>query len=103
MIRYTRSDYMEKRCSYDEYYQQFVTVGVKLAVNDRFGIKRLTEAYEQDKSFNSIPLKEWDETKILYKTVCERIREAGDFPTLSGQVCIAKQAARMLVLDLPTN
>ena len=101
MIRYKRSDYMAKRCTYDEYYQQFVTVGVKLEVARRFGLNHLTEAYEQDKSFNTIPLKKWDDTHILYKTVCERLHEAGDFPTLSGQVCIAKQAARMLVLNLP--
>ena len=66
MIRWTRKDYMDGRCSYNDYYEQFVTVGVKLAVNARFSIDRLTRAYEQDHALNTIPLKEWDDTKILY-------------------------------------
>ena len=85
---------MDGEFTHREYNAQFVTDGIKSVVKSRFGLKRLKETSDQ-KNLNSIPLKEWDDTPIF--GVSAKLREAGDYLTAAGKVCILKEAARQLI------
>jgi len=88
----TRKQFLDGQATLDEYYQQFITDAGRAWVIYTMGRDRLLKS--KDKSFNDIPLALWD----LYPfTPGERMRAAGDFPTLAGAVCIAKTIARQLV------
>jgi hypothetical protein len=91
---FTREDRLNNKCSHREYYGQFVSNYTLRRVGERFGLDRLVKAYHEDKSFNTIPLKEWDMIAIMLEIPME---DCGDTLTLSGAVCIAKEAARLLV------
>lgn len=92
--KFTRSDYMEKRCTHRQYYAQFVTAA-KDRVRRAFTIDRLRAAFAKDEHFNSIPLGEWD--GLASGLPLYGIKEAGDYCTPAGQVCALKEAARQLV------
>ena len=97
----TRKDYMENRCTHREYYAQFVTNITKQRVLRTIGNKeRLREHFklESEEFFHpgKIQLKTWDKFPII-STEADKMREAGDYLTLSGVVCIAKEAAKQIV------
>lgn len=92
----TRKDYMDNKVSHEDYYGQFVTDGVKSIVANRIGIDRIKKS--KDRSFNDIPLKEWDDI-ILSSSIADKVREAGDIYSLSTQVCILKAAARLIKIS----
>lgn len=89
----TRQDYINKKCTYEEYYAQFVNDNVKLMVKDHIGINVILNS--KDEHFNDIPLKKWDLIGLPYG-IRDLLKEAGDFYTLAGQVCILKAAARQI-------
>lgn len=97
--QFTRSERLNNECTHDQYYSQFVTDSIKNIVRDRFGIKQLKSAFNDDKSFNSIPLIKGDALAELlkYENVGHKMRELGDYPTLAGLVCVLKYAARHLI------
>lgn len=103
---FSRADYLEKLCTHDQYYRQFVTPDVRTLVLQRIGLTRLLEATDQ-RYFNDIPLHIWDALAGATRKSpaghavgnSSAMRRAGDYPTLAGSVCILKQAARDLVAE----
>lgn len=88
-----RADYMSNKVSHQEYYRQFVTPFVMDLVKSRIGIDRIRAS--KDPNLNDIPLKMWDDMHPIVSP--NRLQEAGDGLSLSSTVCIAKQAAKMLL------
>lgn len=86
------------------YYGQFISDSLKQRVIARFTIERLLAS--ADIHFNDIPLAEWDRMAggsgspsggLVYNpdwAPLARMKEAGDYYTLAGGVCILKEAAR---------
>ena len=94
MIEHTRKQYLDRECTHREYYGQFVTKGVSDALGGLDILK------SNDVHFNDIPLKRWDMRAPFIKLhVGRQLRDAGDYFTLSGAVCILKEAARQIVED----
>jgi hypothetical protein len=97
---YTRKDRLDNKCSHEEYYHQFVTGEHKQYVRYKFGINKLKIAYEENKSFNTISLSQWDWISISpFMMLKISMKDVGDYLTMSGIVCILKQAAREIVLE----
>lgn len=92
---FSRQQYLNKECTFEEYFRQFVTPFVKAIVRDSIGMKAILAS--TDPHMNDIPLQKWDN---LHHVVLESTRamrkETGEGNALSGSVCIAKQAAFML-------
>lgn len=94
----TRKDYLGNKCSHHQYHVQFVTPSLQSAVKERIGLERILNS--GDPHLNDIPLVEWDQFLPLIRAqfeVTTRMKEAGDFLTLAGAVCIAKAAARQII------
>lgn len=92
----TRKDRLENRCTHREYYAQFVTEDIRRMVVDRFGMDRLQRS--TDPHLNDIPLQHWDALGVPFpRHIAEWMRAEGDFPTMAGWVCIAKEAARQAI------
>ena len=94
---HTRQDYLDGKCTHREYYAQFVTLAIKEAVVRRWGKEQITGAFKADEHLNSIPLASWDDFVLRRRQEIEnQIRLAGDFWSLAGGVCVAKEAARQI-------
>lgn len=91
---FTRNDYMENRCTHRQYYGQFVNEGTKQLVLTRIGKARLLES--KDEHMNDIPLGMWDRL-VPRAPGSGKFKEAGDYYTLSGGVCMLKEAARQII------
>jgi hypothetical protein len=96
----TRKQYMNNECTHAEYYNQFVDDSVLLRVKRMVGQTRIVES--KDESFNDIPLRIWDSIGIT-STTGDKMREAEDYPTLAGTVCINKAAARQIRDEYKSN
>ena len=92
---YTRNDYLDGKCTHREYYAQFVTEEVRQRVTQRIGKSRIVAS--EDEHFNDISLVHWDRVGPFWSAIHERVKEAGDYMTMAGIVCIAKEAARQIV------
>jgi hypothetical protein len=90
---FTRKQYLDKECTHDQYYAQFVTHGVIHLVSAYIGEARIKKS--TCPHFTDIPLCEWDGIAPRL-SVGERLRECGDYPTLAGKVCILKAAANQI-------
>lgn len=89
---------MNKECTHQEYYSQYVTAGTELAVKRLIGVERIKES--TDDNFNNIPLREWDNLKETIVYHCPggifKHLTGEPFYTLSDTVCIAKAAAEII-------
>lgn len=93
----TRKDYMDGKISHQDYYSQFVTTEIEKIVL-RFGKKKLADSLAQDENLNNIPLHAWDRLGLeIDRSVFRKMKEAGDFDSLTGRVCILKAAARKVL------
>lgn len=95
---FTRQDYMSKKCTFSEYYSQFVSDYTKRIVLSQWTKRKLANAYEKDRHLNSLPLGQWD--NLACALSAQFLRDYGDYPTLAGKVCILKESARHIVKDL---
>lgn len=77
---------------HQKYYGQLVTEGIKRVVKTAIGMERLLAS--TDPHLNDIPLKKWDD---LYLPNIPSMKPLGDYLTLAGKVCIAKEATRQLI------
>ncbi len=97
----TRKQYLNQEVTHREYYSQFVTNGIKSIVSGSIGKDRIKNS--NDKHLNDIPLSLWDgvahQIQQTPSQLGKRMDEAGDYCTLAGLVCIAKEAARQLVTN----
>lgn len=88
-----------------QYYAQFVSSSIRTAVLQRFGIERLSKAFQEDKHLNNIPLKHWDNLGVNVIRFLDKdlIRNAGEVISLSSLVCILKEAGRQLIDEYQTK
>ena len=91
----TREAYLQGKCSHEQYYSQFVTAHIKLAIKNTFTIDQLKNALKQDKNLNNIPLHLWD--SLAMRVDFPSLKAFGDYLTLAGKVCILKEAARQML------
>lgn len=91
----SRKDYMNNKNTHREYYGQFVNDEIKSRV--RFLLPIVLES--EDEHLNDIPLKVWDAISADYAGIGRKMKEAGDYLTMAGWVCIVKEAARQLRED----
>ena len=98
---HTRNQYLNGQCSYNQYYDQFVTEQLKNAVSRNFTADKLAKAYDKDEYLNSIPLQEWD--KLAYYCESSNMRKmyasCGEYVTNAVAVCTLKQAAKHVVYE----
>lgn len=92
----TRQQYLNKEVTHREYYSQFVTESVKNRLKKTLKISSLESG--KDKHFNNIPLFFWDHfMPVVPSEISKKLQECGDYCTLSGVVCILKEAAMQIV------
>jgi len=91
---FTRKQCLAKECTHDEYYLQFSDPRTSHYLLQT-GLVRKARG-SKDPHFNDIPLKYWDAVPI-YAAQVDRMKEAGDYLTAAGRVCIAKAMVRKMV------
>jgi len=91
---FTRADYLDHKCTHQQYYAQFVSEVTKNLVALHIGLDRIKAS--KDPHFNDISLILWDQ--IAHGGIPRAIafKDVGDTSTLVGNACIAKEAARQL-------
>ena len=95
---FTRTQYLNKECNHREYYSQFVNNAIIGIVDHSIGHDRIVNS--TGSHLNDIPLALWD--RLAKYSVCtfpvtaNKMRECGDYMTLSGGVCILKEAANQI-------
>ncbi len=93
-MKYTRQDYMDGKCTHDEYYGQFVTDTIRGLVLRNIGDRKyLSAALKKDKNLNNIPLGKWDAISEAQKGLF--VIDKGW--SLSNGVCILKAAAKQII------
>ena len=97
MDGYGKLDKAGRHQAHRDYYAQFVTESVKNTLLHSIGRSSILNSSDHH-FFNDIPLRRWD-TLPIFATTDRAMRKAGDYPTLSGKVCIYKEAARQIHLD----
>lgn len=113
----TRKQYMAHEATHEEYYAQFVSPDTVKAVLNMFTVDQLIEAYDKDPNLNSIPLNSWDQLVVtddsyrkLRRGVYDNFRAripfrrdliepSGEQITIAVLCCIAKSAAREIILE----
>jgi hypothetical protein len=93
----TRRDYIDGKATFSEYYAQFITPELAEAVKAKIGIDSVKAS--KDPHLNDIPLYKWDnlfQDYNLKKEIALKMQEAGDYLSMAGAVCTAKECARML-------
>ena len=97
---FTHKDYViDGKCTHQQYYAQFVTGEIKMMVVLNFGLDTLKQAYQEDRTFNTIPLRRWDLLGIFLNvpTMHDKFKQHQDFISQASIVCVLKEAARQVV------
>lgn len=98
-VEYTRTQYMQKQCTHDEYYGQFAP-GVCHMFDARM---RERIAASTDPHLNDIPLATWDRLAgVISNHVLVLIGEANGNGgiSLSDRVCTLKAAAKLIKQEM---
>jgi hypothetical protein len=93
----TRRDYIDGKVTFSDYYRQFITPELEKAVSEKIGIDAVKGS--NDPHLNDIPLGKWDnlfQDYNLKKGIALKMQNAGDYLSLAGAVCTAKECARLL-------
>lgn len=99
MTQYSRKDYMDNKCSHNDYYGQFVTADYERYVGEAIGVSRIKNS--EDPHFNDIPLIKWDCLYLPNDIMAKLASANGSGGTsLSDKVCVAKAAARMIQAEV---
>lgn len=97
MKRFTRNDYMNNKCTHEQYYLQYATPGIVARVKRSVNLDILRKCKTDDEIRAVYPLTFWDNVIGLCPAdVAKMMRENGDYPTLAGMVCLAKAVANSL-------
>lgn len=94
----TRKQYLfDGTASHAEYFRQFVNEPILKLVASTIGIDAIKNS--KDEHLNDIPLKKWDliENSVRRLTDSKLLKETGEGWSSCTSVCIAKQAARILM------
>lgn len=89
---FTRQQFNDSKCSFREYFSQFVNDCNIQIVKKYIGVEAIEKS--TDEHFNDIPLKKWDSLPIAQ--VCDKLKRGGDYLTLADKVCIMKECARQI-------
>ena len=95
---HTRQDYLDNKCTHEDYYSQFVNDHIKNILLSQFGLSELKKAYSKDQYLNTIELYKWDNLAI-FVNCAKQLKECNDYSTLAGKVCILKESARQLIKE----
>lgn len=95
----TRKDYLDGKCSHQEYYRSIVAeCGISLE-NDPIMSKVIASLKSGDQHLNNIPLRTWDVIALGQRArMATVLKSRGDWLTLAGGVCIMKEAARIATI-----
>ena len=94
-IKFTRKDYLNNKCSYNEYYAQFITEQIVNYVQASIGKEKILAS--KDPHFNDIKLFAWDIlAQVILQSTQYLRKAAGESGSLSASVCIAKAAAEQI-------
>ena len=88
-MKFTRIDYLNKKCNHREFYSQFVNKLHISIVKRRIGLKRLINS--NDDSLNDIPLSEWDNLGVF------------SGKSMAESVCIWKEAGKQIIENHETS
>lgn len=104
---FTRADYMDERCTHEQFYGQFVTGSVLHLVRSAIGEDAIVAS--TNPHFNDIPLKQWDNLHEMVLGIIKSERgklacridpiagKPGSFHwSLSNSGCTLKEAARQI-------
>ena len=94
---YTRKQYLNKECTHREYYAQYVDTNIINRTVKAIGADRILSSFDQH--LKDINLEAWDNVFLsgLPLRIANTMRENGDFPTMTGSVCIVKEAAQQFI------
>lgn len=97
---FTRKDYMSGKCTEDQYYSQFVTDKVVDVIRRSVTYKYIVQARDK-KDFYDVSAQQWDFATgaILCLIGKEAFKAHDDYVTHNGLICIAKAAARKILLE----
>ncbi len=95
-MMFTRDDYMNQRCTHDDYYGQFDCPQVRDSVLRTIGLNRIIAS--TDEHFNDIRLTLWDSVQLPSETLRALASANGTrgYYSQSETVCIAKAVARKI-------
>lgn len=95
---YSRADYLNNKCTHEQYYGQYIGVGMQNLIVRRLGRDRLEKAFAEDENLNTIPLHIWDVLiNFLPLGIREEMRKRGDYLTMAGNACLWKCAAKKAI------
>lgn len=87
---FTRKNYLEKKCTHSQYYNQFLNENLENYIADYIGKEAILKSNFEN--FSDIELTKFEVCHTA--GVNQKMRELGDYLTLSGVVCINKQACK---------
>ena len=92
-----RNQYHTDPSIHNEYFFQFANPIIRRILSNSITLEQLSES--KDPHFNDIPLDRWDSiAKYITPYINnERLKEAGEFNSLSTRVCILKAIAKDIV------
>lgn len=93
-MKFTQKDYMENKCSHNDYYGQFVNAYRINTVSFFIGEDQIKNS--KCEHFNDIPLCRWDNVGPALRIYKSEMDAVGDYLTLCHQVCVAKACARQI-------
>ena len=117
-----RSDFLEEKYTFKEYFSQFVNNEVKNKVLKIIGKEALLKS--KDKHLNDIPVKKWDTMSgFIWSTIggsqvaiskpqtpedvkpidAQLLKDTGEGVSCAGLVCIYKEAAKQLIEEFKNN
>ena len=100
---YTRAQYLNAECNYNDYTNQFVTSKFKQWLRDNH--INLIDACKKstDKHLNNVmPLSAWDKLGVTYRCYfynAELVKSLSDYDSLAHRVCVVKQAIRAIIKE----
>lgn len=91
----TRADYLNKVVTFEQYYRA-IAKDAGVAFHPGSFLDRVKRALARgDEHLTSVPLAEWDSfSRGARQATAPAFKRHGDFWSLAGGVCVAKQAAR---------
>lgn len=95
----TRADYLAGRATHREFYGAIVReVGIRFRADDPLVVKCRAALEAGDEHFNKVQvMAKWDAIAASFIGTNRILREHGDYLTLAGGVCIAKEAIRQAI------
>lgn len=94
----SRADYIAGNCTFSDYYRQFITPRLSEAIREKIGLNALHRS--KCEHLNDIPLSKWDalfQDSQIKNEMSHALKAHGDYLSLAGCVCVAKEAARQML------